>query len=477
MSYTLEKTPRVVDFALNPFGFELDSPRVKGARFWIIFDSAPGVGTYIEINWGNKSIRYDFVTQADESGTQITASTALDDDIMHSELIKNTLFNATWERWFGPYYYEKNITDFLPVEIKSTSPSVIPHYSDIKFQDPLKIVSELFVKHNGDSGFISKGFAFHPIDYLGKASINLKNRIVEGFNPYLPLVGKSSFELINITEYYLKLWEHHPNNGVSLVDEVTTSHYFAIFARLPYRIFPTFTIPLPLLILSNAHSWREIWKDAHQELTILITSDIASFDVKAKLYFTDETDETIDIETIACAQNESYFIPAGYNQLDIDANTPDGKECYRYEILIVYESVTICSASFIVVEKPDYGKVFRFLNAFGGYDAICIKGMENKKLKTNVVEAETSIPLSYNATDAAYQKRSLNPYEGFELILGSLTKQELNHLKEIVDSPFVWKLENDEFIPIVITSDEFDLGDELEDLSSPKLTYRYAFPC
>lgn len=217
MAYTIEKTPRVVDFALNPFGFELESPRDRWYRFQMLFSGIPVPGSYIEIKWSDKTCHYDLVEAADESGTQITASTATDSAIVLSELVKNTLFNSTWEqRLIGLYFYEKNITDYYPVEVKSNCPELVVNYSDIKFLDPLKLVSELFVKHNGESEFTSKGLAFHPINYSGIASINLKNRVIEGFNPYTPTVGDTSNHAIALIEYYLKLWEHHANDAVAL---------------------------------------------------------------------------------------------------------------------------------------------------------------------------------------------------------------------------------------------------------------------
>jgi hypothetical protein len=170
-------------------------------------------------------------------------------------------------------------------------------------------------------------------------------------------------------------------------------------------------------------------------------------------------------------------LPVGYDRLNIDSLTPEGKTCYRYEILIVSNNTTVASASFLVVEKPDYGKVIRFLNAAGGYDVVCVKGMESKKRKGSVVEFETSVPLFYSASDAVYQKRISGLFDEFEIVLGSLTKQEVEHIKEILDSPFVWKQEGSSFIPIVITSDNIDLWDESQDLNAPKLTYRYDFPC
>lgn len=476
MAYTIEKTPRVVDFALNPFGFETDMTyRTRYFRFYFHFLIAPPIGSYLEIKWSDKVVRFDVVAAADESGTQLTSTTVLATII--ADLQKNTLFASTWTANASSFrlgFYETDIFAFIPVEINFPNLDFKLYQSSLKFEDPQKLVSELFLKHLGESGFTSKGLAFHYIDYDGIALIKLTKRVLEGFKAYSPTPSDSVTHEIALTEYYLKIWEHWPNDAVSLKELTETDHYFALPGKLPFNIFPTFTFPTPIAILSNAPAWREVWKEAHQEITALITADIASFDIKAKLYFDDETDTTIDIATVNCTQNKAYYIAAGYNQLNIDASTPEGKTCYRYEVILLSESVIAASASFIVVDNPEFGKVLRFINAKGGYDAVCIIGMESKKRKVSIIEAQSSTPLFYAATDDLYQKITSDTYDEYELIISALNHDEVEHLKELLDSPFTCKLESGEFIQIVFTSDNLPLWDDSEDLFDLKLTYRYA---
>jgi hypothetical protein len=320
MAYTVEDTPRVIDFALNPIGFKLNSSRTRYFRFYFYFLSAPPIGSYLEIKWSNKTVKYDVVDSADNSGTQLTSTTNL--SLIAADLNKNTLFSNTWQHnSSGPRlgFFEKNIEDYFVVEINCPSLTFDFYTQNLKFDDPQKMVSELFVKHYGDSNFKSKGLAFHSFDFNGDAIVNLKSRLINGFKPYLPTIGYTAVTELPIIEYYLKLWELHPNDAVSLVGETTTDHFFALFSKLPYKTFPTYQLTTPIALLTNAYAWRETWKDAHQELTVLVTSDIASFAVKAILYFDDETDDTVDVFTVNCSQNKSYFLPVGYDRLNIDS--------------------------------------------------------------------------------------------------------------------------------------------------------------
>lgn len=476
MAYSLVNTPKIIDFGLNPMGFKAEMEyHARYFRFYFHFHTAPPVGSYLELKWSDKVVKYDVVASADNSGTQLTSSTDL--AVITADLNKNTLFANTWDASASSFrlgFHEKDIFAFFPVEANFPEFDFEFYSSSLKFEDPQKLVSELFLKHNGESSFKSKGLAFHSIDYDGFAIIKLTKRVLEGFTPYLPVINDPINHEVSLTEYYLKIWEHWPNDAVSLKELLETDHRFILNGKLPFKVYPTFSLNTPLIILTNANAWREVWKDAHQELTVLVTSDIASFDVKVKLYFDDETDSTEDISTIICSQNKSYYIPAGFNQLNINALTPEGKTCYRYEILIIYDSLTVASSSFLVVDKPDYGKVIRFLNSKGGYDAVCVKGMESKSEKSNIIEAEATIPIFYTSDFDVYQKITTNVYDEYELILGSLTKQEVEHIKEILDSGFVWKQEDSDFIPIVITSNNLELWDDAQDLFTPKITYRYA---
>lgn len=473
MAFSITNTPRAIDFGRNPIGFKLNAPRSVAIRATLHLAQLP-VGATFELRFSDKSVVYNVVAAADSSGTQLTSTT--DSAVVVADLLKNSLVSGTWNIYQTVSeisFYEKNLFDFFDLEIITLEGYYSVKFSGKKFKDPQRLASELFVRQNGEPDFVSQGLSFHSIDYSGVAYANLMGKVLRRFNPYIPAFKSATVAEIFNTRYYLKFWEYKDSGGTMFQNLLTTDTYTALFAKLPVKTFPSFAWGTPFVLLSNAPAWRETWIDAHNEISILITGAITSFDVKVKMYFDDETEATVDVATgVTCIQTKTYYIPAGYNQLPIEANTPEGAKCYRYEVIVVSEVNTV-SASFIVKDRPAFGKVFRFINAMGGFDCACLLGYTSSKKNVDVETGETSL-LPFYTSPSSVVADKYNDREEFDLKIMSLTTAEVNHFKEVIDSPFVFIEEGEAFVPVIITSESMDIADEQSDLHDTKLTFRYA---
>lgn len=475
MAYTITNTPRKVDFGKNPIGFKITRNRFYRPRMQMGINSALPIGSTVTFYFSDKAVTFTVVASADNSGTQLTSTTNL--ATLLTDLNKNTVLFNNWNIQRGTdtpiFFFERDTLDYFDIEVVAPDGYLALTYFDRKFEDPQRMVSELFLKQNGYSEFVSQGLSFHAIDLNGKAYINLMEKVLRGFSPYNANYKHPAIaEIINPT-YYLKVWEYKETSGTVFQELSTTDIYTALYAQLGVKDFSTFAFNTPFHILSNAPAWQEIWSDAHNELTVLITSVILSFNVKVKLYFTDETDTTITFASnVTCSQYKAFYIPAGVDQLGIITNTPSGKTCYRYEVII--ESGTdIVSKSFIIKDKPDFGRVFRFINAMGGFDCFFTLGYIADKRNVDVETNERSLAPFYLETTKLLSDK-YNTRDEFEMKIKSLTTAEAIHFKEIVDSPFVYLEQNGAWVPIVITSKSFDGPDEEEDLHDAKINFRYA---
>lgn len=475
MAYTITNTPRVIDFGKNQLGFKINRPRMVKYRMQVGINSALPIGSTVSIYFSDKAVTFDVVATADNSGTQLSSTTDL--DVLKADFNKNTVIANNWNLQRGSstpiFFFEKDLLDYFNVELVAPEGYLYVLYFDKKFDDPQRMVSELFLKQNGDSDYVSFGLSFHALDIYGNAYINLMEKVLRGFNPYnANYKHQVVAEIVNST-YYLKIWEYKELNGTVFQELSTTDIYTALHAKLGVKDFTSFTFTTPFHILTNAPAWREIWSDAHNEITVLITSAISAFNVKVKLYFDDETDTTITFATgVTCSQNKAYYIPAGVDQLGIVVNTPEGKTCYRYEVIIESGTDTV-SKSFLIKDKPDFGRVFRFLNAMGGFDCFYALGYIADKRNVDVETNERSLAPFYLETTKLLSDK-YNTRDEFEMKIKSLTTAEAIHFKEIVDSPFVYLEQNGAWVPIVITSESFDGPDEEEDLHDAKINFRYA---
>jgi len=474
MAITIINTPRTVDFGKNQLGFKISNDRGRSERFLLDFYAAPAIGKIIKISWADKTIQFEVVAAADNSGTQLTSTT--DTSVINTDLMKNTLFANDWELSSMTStllcYWEKDILNYFNVEILGYEESFNPTYRSKKFYDPQYLVSELFLKQYGDVNFVSQGLSFYVINFDNLSYINLFEKVLKGFKPYLPTFKANQVTEIVNTLYYMKIWEYMSFGGTMFQNGVTTGEFIALNGKLPVSEFVNFAWPTPFYLLSENTAWRDMWSSAHNELTLLITGSIATFDLKVKLYFDDETDVTVAIATVTCAQNKTYFIPAGFEQLPIAINTPEGLTCYRYEVIIANGTDSI-SRSFIVKDAPDLGKVFRFMNSLGGWDCLPVLGYKSAKKKVEQIATEKSLTPFYTET-TNLQSVKYNPTEEYEVNVLSLTTAESIMFKQLLDSPFVYLEEDSSFKLIIITSPSIDVFDEENDLHNAKLSFRYA---
>lgn len=476
MSYSITKTPRNVDFGRNPLGFTIKRPIVRQPRMQMGLGTniAFPIGSTVAFYFSDKAVVFTVVASADNSGTQLSSTTDL--ATLIADLNKNTILNNNWileQATESIFFYERDPLDYYSIEVVAPEGYFPVFYYTARYDGPICMVSELYLKQYGYSDFVSQGLSFHALDISGNAYINLKDKVLSGFAPYNPGYNQASVSEIVIPTYYLKIWEYKMLYGTLFQELYTTPVYKALFGKLSVSDFKNFTFNSPFHILSNAPEWRDIWSEAHNEISILITGQITSFSIKVKLYFDDETVATITFAAdISCEQHKVYYIPAGVEQLGIVTNTPEGKICYRYEV-IVDSGTDNVSKSYIIKDRPDFGRTLRFVNAMGGYDCFyALMHIADKRL-VEVDTNEKSLRPSYTESTSIIADK-YNTRDEFELKIKSLTTSEVNHLKELLDSPFVFMEKNNSWIPIVITSNSMDGPDEEDDLFDIKLNFRYA---
>jgi len=476
MAISITAQPNLFEFARNAFGFGITNTSGRHARATIqTIAYGPAIGSTLTLRWKDQEHIFTFVAAADSSGTQLTTVDWEHAPTLAADFLKNEAVAEAWDFSALPWsvsFYEKDVNEYVPLFVEVTDPDGIGilEYNSLQYGFFSKLAAELKVREGAT--MVSKGKALLAF-VNGMAVVEVGPKVQPYFLPDTLAPNFGDVSLCNaVLEYAFQFTEFNPVNTPAYTGAIDTDSFFALDGQIPYAAYPTFSVSGAVFPLSTLLSNTRTWRSAHQEFTLLAT-EATTVTFTAKIYFTDGTDSTVSVlESTNMVANKAYAIPAGFHDLGLDSFEAE-KEAYRYEVI----TSTGFVASFILIEQPYMGKVLRYRNYKGGWQSLLTEGAEVRKSKSSNIIGESRPTIGHTATQATVFKTSGDLSDSFELNLGLFYAAEMELVRDMLQSRFVFRQVGAEWKRIHITTESITLTDESEDINEAKVEFRYATPC
>lgn len=204
----------------------------------------------------------------------------------------------------------------------------------------------------------------------------------------------------------------------------------------------------------------------------------------AKYYFTDGTD-TGNIYKF----NQKLWSDGVY-QVRTDVNAVDvagieilyGKTVESYDITIgktagissVLIPISETQTYEIYKQCPEFYRNFAFINKLGGTDSFVSQGITEYQYSVNRTTYESTYNRNFNTAGGLTNNLSSSAQQIYTTNSGWLSEEEMIWLKEMLISPKIWSVENDEFKTINITGHEWSYNDQTK-LYSLKVSWKYGW--
>jgi hypothetical protein len=205
---------------------------------------------------------------------------------------------------------------------------------------------------------------------------------------------------------------------------------------------------------------KRVTQDQPELLHFLVYLDtITELNLLVKLYFTDGTDSTHTIDTVAdVAEEQIYRLPAGYTQLGLSVLAGE-KKIKKYELWLTDQADAVISEirTFAVeYQRVPETRFWLFTNSLGMFE---IMRTEGKSSESHGIERESSsnyLPNGYSRVLGEMRTRVLGSSETMDLSSGYLdSKEQALWAKEILLSDKVYLLTVDQRIPYLITTKSY----------------------
>lgn len=476
MAISITAQPHLFEFARNAFGFGITATSGRHARAKIeTIAAGPSLGSTLTLRWKDQEHTFTFVAAADSSGTQLTVVDWEHAPTLVTDFLKNNAVAEAWDFTSLPWsvsFYEKDVNEYVPLFVEVSDPAGlgVTEYNTIQYGFFSKLSAELKVLEGAT--MVSKGKALLAfVD--GVAVVEVGPKIQPLFVPDNLAPNFTDVSLCAaLVEYAFQFTEFNPVNSPAYTGAIDTDSFFALDGKIPYAAYPAFSVSGAVFPLSSMLLNTRTWRSAHQEFTLLAT-EATTVTFTAKIYFTDGTDSTVSVlESTNMVANKAYAIPAGFHDLGLDSFEAE-KEAYRYEVI----TSTGFIASFILIEQPYMGKVLRYRNYKGGWQSLLTEGAEVRKSKSSSIIGESKPIIGHTATQATVFKTSGDISDTYELNLGLFYADEMNLVRDMLSSRFVFRQVGAEWKRIHITTESITLTDESEDINEAKVEFRYSTPC
>lgn len=219
-------------------------------------------------------------------------------------------------------------------------------------------------------------------------------------------------------------------------------------------------------------------------LTYLIThvqTGVATFDLKATVYYTDSTDDTdVILSTTDPLENETWRFPVGFLANGLEAWQP-AKIPYKYEIWLQYSDlgdpwVGERKTFWLEVESRQ-DRYFIYENSFGAHEILRTSGEFSATPEVSKTTGKRVVEAGYAADNANFAQKSNGYSDVFEVSTGFKTKEEFIQLREFINSDIHYEIIDGKKVPIVVSTTkmklEYELTGSYDRIESFK--YRHAF--
>ena len=174
-----------------------------------------------------------------------------------------------------------------------------------------------------------------------------------------------------------------------------------------------------------------------------------------------------------------YTAPVGFKALGLEAielNT--AKEIHHYHVWFANQNTERLTEMRRYVLNQEYTHYVRYLvfcNSLGGFDTLRAHGVSFEQLAVQSTTFQRQLPVNYTADDGELFVFDSKGIRTLVINTGNLPNKEwLRYLEELAWSEHILLQTADGFVPIVRTSNAYDLPNDEEDLAGRTFTFRFA---
>jgi hypothetical protein len=218
------------------------------------------------------------------------------------------------------------------------------------------------------------------------------------------------------------------------------------------------------------------WKTGQQLLYFLnTTAGTNNVDLKADIYYTDDTSETQTVKSFSSAyQYDVLIMPAGYTQLNIGSYN-SSKTVYKYVLSAWIGSTQVGKkVAFYIENKPWWGSQMALLNRYGVFEIFSFRGKKASKINYAKSQGKKHLSYNYQKTDRQSVQRTTGKEKEHKINTGLLSQSEAEHFEQY-DHDIAFIEGTSSWIPVQITSKKIDLVDQDNDMHNIELTYKLSY--
>ena len=223
---------------------------------------------------------------------------------------------------------------------------------------------------------------------------------------------------------------------------------------------------------------RVVITDAPQWLTFLnVSTPRINVVVKMKVFFTDNTNETVSRMTIdSWASWTKLMIMSGPVQCEV-YSIDAAKKVSSYQIwLQVGETIISEIYTYILNSNTyHYRKYFTYLNSLGGFDTLSVWGAQEGTTEFLVKSANRFLPSPYSLGDTEEFQYHVSQKQRFKCAFEYDSRSQFALVRDFVRSPYRYRFFDGQCYPISIISSQLKEPSEDDNLLFGEFEYAYSF--
>lgn len=328
------------------------------------------------------------------------------------------------------------------------------------------LYGELRVEQSPGSGIFTKTLtAFLTPDVADLATFELQDGLADffplpDFNPFATI----GMEVITDNQVRAQFYSAEAYGSPRALVGLTLRDTFkALNGGLPKEIseeFFTEILPVSKQFLTWHPLRKRVTTDQPELLHFAVYSEaITALNLILKVYFSDGTDATETVETLAEVEvDEIIRIPAGYLTLGVGVVNAE-KLVKKYEVWLTDQTDTIISEirTYVVEYVSTPGTRFwMFTNSLGMWEILRAEGKKSETLEVTRESSSGYLPQGYDRTLGELRQRITGSTEEIEVSSGYFdSKEEAIWGKEIMLTEKLYLLTINTRIPYQITSNQY----------------------
>ena len=187
---------------------------------------------------------------------------------------------------------------------------------------------------------------------------------------------------------------------------------------------------------------------------VFATETNASYNLKCKATFDDNTTQTSTLKTFTVNQYEAYELNVGLNLIKQSFS----KTIVEYDIWIENNAALLISETrHFQVDEYEYAqkRIYFFRNSLGVMETIRFTGISSTSNKYDRITADIVTPIEFYTKFRSKKQVSVKNSDLVKSNSGWISKETVDYLQELLLSNEVYELEGTALMPIVITSTDF----------------------